>query len=348
MKHDLIDLLSYHPRCPVRPLDWRYRLADAIKQNANDSWLNVIPTISDDGPAIYYIRQKCGRISRSANDYHRKAGSWGTNELNYGAGILEAEALHSKLPAWERAILESRLLSHQTDEEIASRTGDTPATICWYERLFFHCRDRLNCDSYIQHFALNLEALKPQPEDVLRQLAFQHGPEILEFALQHWDGCTRLTNRNDGDENPHSRTLRIQVSLWILSRLLPVKARSSIKDLSILEELIKKQELIDSLKATPSSGVDISWTEEDRIPVHPHQKMKGPENLQILNKPKSGKHSQQKSSRLLHSRKKPKSHQTAQLMGRNTKLQSAANKKVTAKKRLKKLTTTVFKQGVNS
>jgi hypothetical protein len=60
-------------------------------------------------------------------------------------GLAQAHELYHDPDAEKRAILEARLVTGESDAEIAAETGLPPALVRWYESLFFNVRDRLRC-----------------------------------------------------------------------------------------------------------------------------------------------------------------------------------------------------------
>lgn len=57
-----------------------------------------------------------------------------------------------------KAILQSRILTGETDEEVAHRFATLPGVITWYERLFFNVRDRLTCHDWVVKSVLGTAA----------------------------------------------------------------------------------------------------------------------------------------------------------------------------------------------
>jgi hypothetical protein len=243
MIHDPIDILSNSLTSPIRPPVWRTRLLDRLRSAPAEYRLELLRSAGTDAPFVFLALEKCGLRSRIVTGFHVDNRSWGDSRETYGRGLDDAVAFHSLPDPWSKAILESWLLTGLNDEEIASRTGLSAPMIRWYERLYFHCRDRLGCQSYVHHFLTNEFAFTPKPEDVLRQMAYRYGPEWLEFTLQNWDGTTRFVF----DRSPHrSRSLsdrkRLRtLQLTILTLLLPVSGRSTIRQCREFQRLSMKE-----------------------------------------------------------------------------------------------------------
>lgn len=243
MIHDPIELLSHTPNSPIRPPDWRVRLLNLLCSAPPEYRLELLCSAGTDAAFVYMAWEQCNVTSRIVTGFHIANRSWGDSRGTYGLGMGEAVAFHSLPEAWAKAILEAWLLTGLNDDEIASRTGLSAPLICWYERLYFHCRDRLSCQSYVNHFLTNEFAITPKPEDILRQMAFCYGPDLLAFTLQNWDGTTRfvfdrrlIPSRSLPD---HKRLHALR--LMILTRLLPVSERSTLRQCRELNGLSRKQ-----------------------------------------------------------------------------------------------------------
>src|SRR3954447_17001009 len=79
----------------------------------------------------------------------------GDNEAKRDAVFLEypdvcqAHLLHYSPDFERRQILEARLLTNESYEEIANRYATSAKVIEYYEKLFFHVRDRLDSSGWI-------------------------------------------------------------------------------------------------------------------------------------------------------------------------------------------------------
>ena len=92
-----------------------------------------------------------------------------------------------------RQILEARLLTSESFAQIAERFGVEPAAIDYYEKLFFHVRDRLECSDWIVKVIRELpEERAPNPEGILttaqrglvyRLFAYHGGSEVLDAVI---------------------------------------------------------------------------------------------------------------------------------------------------------------------
>src|SRR6476620_4480541 len=63
--------------------------------------------------------------------------------------VWRAHQLHHSPDLMCRQIMEARLLTSETIAEIASRFDMSPAAVDYYEKLFFHVRDRLQSKDWI-------------------------------------------------------------------------------------------------------------------------------------------------------------------------------------------------------
>lgn len=243
MIHDPIDILSNAPDSPIRPPDWRTRLLNLLCSAPAEYRLELLRSAGTDAPFVYLAWEKCGVTSRIVTGFHIANRSWGDSRETYGLGMDDAVAFRSLPDLWPKAIVESWLLTGLNDDEIASRTGLSAPLIAWYERLYFHCRDRLDCQSYVRHFLVNEYAYTPKPEDVLLQMAYGYGPDWLAFTLQNWDGTTRFVfDRHSIPSKSFTDRQRLHaLRMMILTRLLPVSERSTLRQCRELNGLSRKQ-----------------------------------------------------------------------------------------------------------
>lgn len=107
--------------------------------------------------------------------------------------LYQAHRLHYSADVETRQIVEARLLTSESFEEIAVRFGTTPKTIEYYEALFFNVRDRLSSGYWIRKVIRgNCELFGDSGTDslsvdqrgyVLRLFAYFGGPLVLDAML---------------------------------------------------------------------------------------------------------------------------------------------------------------------
>ena len=125
---------------PVRRPQWRL---DRVIQLLSNRPLPLHPRRYDDHYVRAY-RRILGKLRAAGDDLARQDAVF----LEY-PDVYQAHRLHYSPDLEHRQILEARLLTNESFDEIASRYSTTPKAIDYYEKLFFHVRDRLKCSSWI-------------------------------------------------------------------------------------------------------------------------------------------------------------------------------------------------------
>ncbi len=107
--------------------------------------------------------------------------------------LVQAHRLRWSLDAEDRAILEARILTRETDSEIAKRLGILPAAVDWYEGLFFTVRDRLDCAGWIDKTVSSMAGPPPlygieplteqQRHAAYRTFGYYGGPIMLDHTI---------------------------------------------------------------------------------------------------------------------------------------------------------------------
>jgi hypothetical protein len=248
--------------CLIRPPDWRSGFTARIME-ARDPAVTLYQTMdAPDAPLYYYIRHQHGLWTRPTDGVLLADGWAGPGDQAYGDGIAEAEEYRRTASSWDRAVTEAWILARLTDDEVAAKVGLRPAGVKWFERLFFHVRDRLDRDGYIRHCAFRNWALAPVPADVVKQIAYYGGPGTLELVLKHWDGDPRpVFDPADLDRDPVAARERLSVLTSVMARLLPMK--TSIRELRELIRLIASFDRLYGGEAgdrAPESG-ETKWTD---------------------------------------------------------------------------------------
>jgi hypothetical protein len=237
----------------VRPPDWRSGFTARIME-ARDPAVTLYLTTRDapDAPLIFYIRLKHGLWTRSTDGVLLADGWTGPDDQAYGDGIPEAEEYRRTASTWDQAVTEAWILARLTDEEVAAKVGLRPAAVMWYERLFFHVRDRLDCDGYIRAVIKNW-ALKPIPGDVVKQYGYFAGQGTLDIVLKHWDGNPRpVFDPADLIRDPVTARERLSALLSVMCRLLPMKVGTNDRE---FRELLRMKAQFDSLhRPTPEAA----------------------------------------------------------------------------------------------
>lgn len=173
-----------------------------------------------------------GRSSRKDDTYIKKLRNF---MLRYRAGNKAAReklayenlALYFAYQIYERRDdvnyhtalhIESRILSRQSDAEIAAEVCTQPGVVHWYEKLFFHVRDRLNAHDWIvdqvlwpafdrasytitdtggEAVVINRPIAEPHFDCTTKFFAYFGGPFLLDHMLTGFTRGATATSRED-------------------------------------------------------------------------------------------------------------------------------------------------------
>lgn len=114
-------------------------------------------------------------------------------------GPYMALGIHESNDPEIRLTIECRILSGQSDEEIAQPWGFHSVAIHWFEKMFFNVRERLNHRDWIVRHVLGPARLRKLSnfEFPLKLAAYFHGPATLEFLLSGYCDVERPETRED-------------------------------------------------------------------------------------------------------------------------------------------------------
>jgi hypothetical protein len=241
MEASISEYVNLRKTSPVRPVDWRWRRANALFDNKKQ------PDRFNDDKFV----QAAWKFARLLNKVE--------NSWEYCIKCLPNEALadayelytqpEAKIMRWE---LEARILARTDIVTITEISGLSAKCIKWYESLFFNVSDRLDNSSWIMNFAIGKGAFFGASErdlDVLWKVyAYLYGPSKLEWLIN---------NRADAEIN-------IWASEEISSNLLrknlhssKIVAPNSWNQLQLLQLHQKEQEIASessSYKSTADNG----------------------------------------------------------------------------------------------
>ncbi len=163
-----LDLLA-----PDRKPDWRYRRVLA--------WIGSGRMRRNAGHDHYV------RLMREWLVRRHLAGSEGARrrlEADF-AGPAGAMWIHEKADPMSRLRVECRILAGESDAEIGAKEGVPPESVLWYEKLFFHVRDRIEASDWIVHQVLEAQSggFFPTDEQALKAFAYFLGPAVLDALL---------------------------------------------------------------------------------------------------------------------------------------------------------------------
>ena len=131
-----------------------------------------------------------------------------------------------------RAILEARILSGETAEEISAKCS-LPITVCrLYESLFFDVRDKLRHDLYIFAEAIGSRYWSGYTEDdvdiILKSLAYLRGPMFLDHVLPYFTTTWRIPDRLDTLSKTELEQLQYMASMRTLITAMTLPAEKAV------------------------------------------------------------------------------------------------------------------------
>jgi hypothetical protein len=178
--------VTYHRLNPLRQPQWRYEHVVELHL------LNRRPARW--GPAAdeyiwHYYRFFTHLLA--AGDNQRLRGE----AIDLRPHFAAAHFIHFSDDTFTRQILQARILSRQTNDEIAVSMGIAPECVKHYERVFFNIREKLDASSYIQKAAIR----PPEPRArnrteradqlrgySLRLFGYFGGPLVVDFLVQRF------------------------------------------------------------------------------------------------------------------------------------------------------------------
>lgn len=180
----------------MRSPSWRYNRAITIIESQGGRWHKI----NDDRETI-----QCVRYLTKRAQVHRMDMSPDNIERVLWAQSRDTHLAYTlfNLPASDpnRYILEARLLTGETNEQISETTAILPEVVDTYERLFFSVRDRLHKENYIlanvigKVFQSGLSTFNP--ELLAKYFAYFAGPVILDVVLSGFSAKRRIANDDE-------------------------------------------------------------------------------------------------------------------------------------------------------
>lgn len=154
---------------PVRPPDWRPRLAAAL----HEARLAFVATRPSQVPDEL-VRKLLTRLY---------GWGWDAPTDDEWTGLQAATAWYATASIDAVLEVQARLLAGQTDESIAAAVVTAPAVVKYYELLYFACRDRLRQPSFVLNTLLNAGTPTPTLADAVRRAAYRFGPLAVDLFL---------------------------------------------------------------------------------------------------------------------------------------------------------------------
>lgn len=173
-----------HTQSPVRNPSWRLqRVMEMIRHRPRA----LLPRRSDDHNVRVYLRVLL-ELAAAGEDEDRRDAVF----REYPA-VCQAHLLHYSADVESRQVIEARLLTSESFAEIAGRMATEPATVAYYERIFFNVRDRFQNSDWIRKVIRgpsiagrgikNSQSSSALRGYVLRLFAFHGGPLALDAVI---------------------------------------------------------------------------------------------------------------------------------------------------------------------
>lgn len=225
-------MVDCHPRSPFRPPDWRWQLASILRQEGQQP-------------------------SRRLNDPHVHAAMKFQEAYENCSSRSEKMMLAFRHPAlhdahslkfkpsddFQREEVEARILARQNNDEISAVTDFDPSAVEWYERLFFHVRDRLDKPSYVIHRVIGPGIHgSPSERDVglwWKLIGYRCGPVVLE-SMVYLVREYRVESMDEYDHSIHTEDARKRRTLLAA---LTLQTRDPYQKMQLLELDARYQEV---------------------------------------------------------------------------------------------------------
>jgi hypothetical protein len=187
---------------PVRSPRWRFERIQRLlsrqqqpERSRDDKW--VIEACRFLRRWEQLGRDRNGRVIQNQQDalYARQS------LYTQNPGLFAAYAMVLANPDRQILEIEARILARETDQAIAGEVSTAPATIDWYEKLFFNVRDRLTNRGYIVNRIISTE-IAASWDDLGLEISSKFfgyfaGPAVLNVILHHYDSSLARPGHGD-------------------------------------------------------------------------------------------------------------------------------------------------------
>jgi hypothetical protein len=216
------------PWSPLRSPHWRWYLANAIA--AGDPAACAIPV--HDAAVL------------NAVDVLRSSDKPTNDVSSCVVAIREANAIFQH-DGWGRIVLESRLLTGETSEAVASQTGLSDEVVRAFHDVFFDVWSRLCHRSYITRFAIDVPAacdVTPGIDTAMKAFAYLGGPYVMDHLVAAHRSDLRGCGVQDRGlslelDSSQAKAIREAVRVW----RTPVTPDNTANWLTILTDQIAAQ-----------------------------------------------------------------------------------------------------------
>ncbi len=203
------ELIQLRQNAPLRPPDWRARLASVMARHPDRRVVEKLTTWADDA-----VRELV-RLDREP--------------LAFGNPLTEARALFRPEQRLLRIEVEARLLAGQSTAAIDDVSGLQSGTAARYRSLYYDCSDRLHAAGVIRHMFL---CGVPQADcgsgpslEWCKWYGYYGGVAVLETLLdtfRHWEVDRRPSRGGTADELAR-RARRLYARASVLARSITVE-----------------------------------------------------------------------------------------------------------------------------
>jgi hypothetical protein len=191
-----------------RSPDWRWRRANYLVDQGRRVFSDRDD--ADTAQAVRFLRWSA-RWHKLATADHQFGAVYAAHQLHLAGG-------HA---AWH---VQARLLAREEPAEIARHTGIPVGIVDHYERLFFHCSDRLGARDWVVAQLIGPgQASPPDPAAVLKSFAYFGGPLVLDAVRPYLIGGQQLFDPFPDDTTVNGRR-ELSVQLAVAAQTLPNNA----------------------------------------------------------------------------------------------------------------------------
>jgi hypothetical protein len=229
----ILALHALGPGSPIRPPNWRWRLAKLLSEGArvSKSWLDHGTDMAEHLLAARARGPKNGAVSRLDQQF---------------PGAREAYAIYRRA-SFQRWEIEARLLADEDSDRIAAKCGCAPKAIDAFHDLFFEVRPRLADKTYICAVVLGtdafFEAREHNVELLLKMGGYIGGAAVLDRLVDYFNKApVKLPRHKELDEAARQTVCALLTSsVWIHVFTTPFDARCA-------EKLAGLQDIVDLIQ----------------------------------------------------------------------------------------------------
>lgn len=174
-------------------------------------------------------------------------------------GLYYAHSLYHQNDTEWRSILEARILTGASDEDIAETLGTLPETVDWYEQLFFNVRDRIDKQDWIVKTVIGTPAARlanrydtttdHQRDMLYRLFGYFGGPLVLSVIVSGFESRS-LPNKTSQLANWFDSAIQTAIR----RRAVMEAQRFEVDKFKVMELLNLHANLVNAAKGSGGSG----------------------------------------------------------------------------------------------